>query len=165
MYNYYDFQCGMVICFPLADFTVFNIDEAIYVPLLRQQQIRLGLLKAARVLFSQQENLRQIMARPASSEGDQYSLFQQLLSAATRPSPIKAMFSRDELEVGLYSNFSDVSKCNGLLSSLESFYVRTRLNMSLFVYCFLFTLSGCCCVSVPVPCFRGAQTHPSCSIT
>ena len=68
-------------------------------PLLRQEQIRLGLLKAARVLFSQQENLRQIMAHPASSEGDQYSLFQQLLSAATRPSPIKAMFSRDELEV------------------------------------------------------------------
>jgi E3 ubiquitin-protein ligase HERC2 len=72
------------------------------VPLLRQQQIRLGLLKAARVLFSQQENLRQIMARPASSEGDQYSLFQQLLSAATRPSPIKVMFNRDELEVSHY---------------------------------------------------------------
>ena len=73
--------------------------DAIVIPLLRQQQIRLGLLKAARVLFSQQENLRQIMARPANTEGDQYSLFQQLLSAATRPSPIKAMFSRDELEV------------------------------------------------------------------
>ena len=39
------------------------------------------------------------MARPASSEGDQFSLFQQLLSAATRPSPIKVMFNRDELEV------------------------------------------------------------------
>ena len=75
--------------------------DAIDIPLLRQQQIRLGLLKAARVLFSQQENLRQIMARPANTEGDQYSLFQQLLSAATRPSPIKAMFSRDELEVTL----------------------------------------------------------------
>lgn len=76
-----------------------STEEPVDVPLLRQQQIRLGLLKAARVLFSQQENLRQIMARPASSEGDQFSLFQQLLSAATRPSPIKAMFSRDELEV------------------------------------------------------------------
>lgn len=57
------------------------------------------------MLFSQQENLQQIMANPAtsssssSSEGDQFSLFQQLLSAATRPSPIKAMFGRDELEV------------------------------------------------------------------
>ena len=76
-------------------------DESINTPLLRQQQIRLGLLKAARVLFSQQENLRQIMARPAHPVEDegQYSLFQQLLSAATRPSPIKAMFGRDELEV------------------------------------------------------------------
>ena len=42
------------------------------------------------------------MARPASSEGDQFSLFQQLLSAATRPSPIKVMFGRDELEVSDY---------------------------------------------------------------
>ena len=73
------------------------------VPLLRQQQIRLGLLKAARVLFSQQENLRQIMARPAGSEDEKFSLFQQLLSAATRPSPIKAMFNRNELEVYIYT--------------------------------------------------------------
>ena len=53
------------------------------------------------MLFSQQDNLQQIMASPtpSSSEGTQFSLFQQLLSAATRPSPIKAMFSRDELEV------------------------------------------------------------------
>ena len=77
---------------------MFFIDE-IETRLLRQQQIRLGLLKAARVLFSQQENLRQIMARPLSDTEHQYSLFQQLLSAATRPSPIKAIFSRDEFEV------------------------------------------------------------------
>lgn len=76
--------------------------EFINILLLRQEQIRLGLLKAARVLFSQQENLQQIMANPTSSEGDQFSLFQQLLSAATRPSPIKAMFGRDELEVCFY---------------------------------------------------------------
>ncbi len=76
--------------------------DAINVCLLRQEQIRLGLLKAARVLFSQQENLQHIMATPTSSEGDQYSLFQQLLSAATRPSPIKAMFTRDELEVSSF---------------------------------------------------------------
>lgn len=71
----------------------------INVTVLRQQQIRLGLLKAARVLFSRQENLRQIMARPVGTKEDEYSLFQQLLSAATIPSPIKAMFGRDELEV------------------------------------------------------------------
>ena len=68
------------------------------IPLLREQQIRLGLLKAARVLFSQQDNLRQIM-RQTEVEGEEYSLFQQLLGAATRPSPIKAVFGRDELEV------------------------------------------------------------------
>ena len=89
----------MYACMLQPFFFFVTAEEPIDVPLLRQQQIRLGLLKAARVLFSQQENLRQIMARPASSEGDQYSLFQQLLSAATRPSPIKVMFNRDELEV------------------------------------------------------------------
>lgn len=88
-----------------AKFLFICVEEPIDVPLLRQQQIRLGLLKAARVLFSQQENLRQIMARPASSEGDQFSLFQQLLSAATRPSPIKVMFNRDELEVSYSKSF------------------------------------------------------------
>lgn len=36
----------------------------------------------------------------AGSDDDYgYSLFQQLLSAATRPSPIKAIFTKDELEV------------------------------------------------------------------
>ena len=40
------------------------------------------------------------MSHPGHHDDDsQYSLFQQLLSAATRPSPIKAMFGRDELEV------------------------------------------------------------------
>lgn len=76
---------------------------AINVTVLRQQQIRLGLLKAARVLFSRQENLRQIMARPVNTTESEYSLFQQLLSAATIPSPVKAMFGRDELEVMLFS--------------------------------------------------------------
>lgn len=68
---------------------------------LRQQQIRLGLLKAARVLFSQQENLIEIMTNKTTVIEDdyQYSLFQQLLSAATRPSPVKAMFGKEELEV------------------------------------------------------------------
>lgn len=82
--------------------TTTTISGGIGLAVLRQQQIRLGLLKAARVLFSRQENLHQIMSH-STTEGDhQYSLFQQLLSAATRPSPIKAMFTRDELEVCSY---------------------------------------------------------------
>ena len=77
-----------------------HLAEDINIPLLRRQQIRLGLLKAARVLFSLQDNLRQIMGREVSeAQEEKYSLFQQLLGAATRPSPIKAIFGKDELEV------------------------------------------------------------------
>ena len=90
---------------PTPSPSLLSSEESVDIPLLRQQQIRLGLLKAARVLFSQQENLRQIMSRPTGPEGEQYSLFQQLLSAATRPSPIKAMFGRDELEVHLKATY------------------------------------------------------------
>ena len=78
--------------------SMLTLGDSVKIPLLREQQIRLGLLKAARVLFSQQDNLRQIM-RQTEVEGEEYSLFQQLLGAATRPSPIKAVFGRDELEV------------------------------------------------------------------
>jgi E3 ubiquitin-protein ligase HERC2 len=71
--------------------------DSVKIVLLREQQIRLGLLKAARVLFSQQDNLRQIM-KHTDVEGEECSLFQQLLGAATRPSPIKAVFGKAELE-------------------------------------------------------------------
>ena len=90
----------------LASSTVFGISSLlcpeagpVQVSVLRGQQIRLGLLKAACVLFSQQDNLRQIMSHSADTEAEEYSLFQQLLGAATRPSTIKALFERDELEV------------------------------------------------------------------
>ncbi|XP_048243824.1 E3 ubiquitin-protein ligase HERC2-like isoform X1 [Haliotis rufescens] len=82
---------------------------------LRKQQIRLSLLRAARVLFSRQDNLRQILSQPVASEflhdgfgvieedvntetSQGTSLMQQLLMAATQPSPLKAMFSREEME-------------------------------------------------------------------
>ena len=59
------------------------------------------------------------MAHPSGDTEHQYSLFQQLLSAATRPSPIKAIFSRDEFEVCYYvhvkvlavSVFSLIAEC------------------------------------------------------
>ena len=90
----------VISCNNSSLYNFFFVDaSAINVTVLRQQQIRLGLLKAARVLFSRQENLRQIMARPVDATENEYSLFQQLLSAATVPSPVKAMFGRDELEV------------------------------------------------------------------
>ena len=70
--------------------------------LLRQQQITLGLLKAARVLCSRQDNLRQILNHQAeSTEGGSTFSLQQLMCSAIKPSPIKALFDREELEVRL----------------------------------------------------------------
>ena len=67
---------------------------------LRQQQITLGLLKAARVLCSRQDNLRQILSHQASSsDGSSTFSLQHLMCSAIKPSPIKALFDREELEV------------------------------------------------------------------
>ncbi|KAK6487232.1 E3 ubiquitin-protein ligase HERC2 isoform X2 [Huso huso] len=88
--------------------------------LLRCQQLRLYILKAARALLSHQDKLRQILSQPAVLEpvpapSDEVVsspdaglspedplppliLLQQLLSAATQPSPVKAVFDRPELE-------------------------------------------------------------------
>lgn len=76
-------------------------------------------MKAAQVLFSQQDNLRSILCQqqvtsdPAASDpcdpgaeegGDpvggphEAMLMQQLMATATQPSPLKAMFHRDEME-------------------------------------------------------------------
>uniref|UniRef100_A0A3Q1BBT6 HECT-type E3 ubiquitin transferase n=1 Tax=Amphiprion ocellaris TaxID=80972 RepID=A0A3Q1BBT6_AMPOC len=90
--------------------------------LLRCQQLKLYILKAGRALLSHQDKLRQILSQPAvvdigpnpsedpvvsspdvgdlSPEGPlpPLILLQQLLSAATQPSPIKAIFDRQEME-------------------------------------------------------------------
>nr|XP_014343905.1 PREDICTED: E3 ubiquitin-protein ligase HERC2 [Latimeria chalumnae] len=90
--------------------------------MLRCQQLRLYILKAARALLSHQDKLRQILSQPAvletgtlptedgaisspdigdmSPEGPQppMILLQQLLTAATQPSPVKAIFDKQELE-------------------------------------------------------------------
>ncbi|XP_071496413.1 E3 ubiquitin-protein ligase HERC2-like [Diadema antillarum] len=103
--------------------------EGIDLQLLRKQQMRLGLMQAARKVFSRQDNLRQLlslttaawdMSSPSSSsssggsggassseEGsspeemgtmERFTLLQQLMCAATQPSPVKALFVRQELE-------------------------------------------------------------------
>ncbi|MCI4375021.1 hypothetical protein PGIGA_G00104220 [Pangasianodon gigas] len=96
--------------------------DQVDVHLLRCQQLRLYILKAARALLLHQDKLRQILSQPAvvdssptpteeqgvsspdvgdlSPEGPlpPLILLQQLLSAATQPSPIKAIFDRQELE-------------------------------------------------------------------
>src|SRR6218665_1624282 len=88
--------------------------------LLKRQQIRLLLLKAARVIFTSQDNLRHILLQTipgccqmpdpevvdaasnvedgASYSGSNQLLMQKLMQAATQPSPVKAIFSREELE-------------------------------------------------------------------
>uniref|UniRef100_A0A8D3BZ47 HECT-type E3 ubiquitin transferase n=1 Tax=Scophthalmus maximus TaxID=52904 RepID=A0A8D3BZ47_SCOMX len=96
--------------------------DQVDVHLLRCQQLRLYILKAGRALLSHQDKLRQILSQPAvllcgrthladqvvsspdvgdlSPEGPlpPLILLQQLLSAATQPSPIKAIFDRQEME-------------------------------------------------------------------
>ncbi|XP_010767462.1 putative HERC2-like protein 3, partial [Notothenia coriiceps] len=96
--------------------------DQVDVHLLRCQQLRLYILKAGRALLSHQDKLRQILSQPAvldigpnpsedpvvlspdvgdlSPEGPlpPMILLQQLLSAATQPSPIKAIFDRQEME-------------------------------------------------------------------
>ncbi|KAL7983783.1 hypothetical protein Chor_000659, partial [Crotalus horridus] len=90
--------------------------------LLRCQQLKLYILKAGRALLSYQDKLRQILSQSAvqdsstiltddgavaspevgdmSPEGPQppMILLQQLLTAATQPSPVKAIFDKQELE-------------------------------------------------------------------
>ncbi|XP_040349847.1 E3 ubiquitin-protein ligase HERC2 [Herpailurus yagouaroundi] len=90
--------------------------------LLRCQQLKLYILKAGRALLSHQDQLRQILSQPAvqevtaahtddgaaaspdlgdmSPEGPQppMILLQQLLASATQPSPVKAIFDKQELE-------------------------------------------------------------------
>ncbi|XP_066478199.1 E3 ubiquitin-protein ligase HERC2 isoform X5 [Tiliqua scincoides] len=95
--------------------------------MLRCQQLKLYILKAGRALLSHQDKLRQILSQPAvqeagsipagnsltdegavaspdvvdmSPEGPQppMILLQQLLTAATQPSPVKAIFDKLELE-------------------------------------------------------------------
>ena len=70
--------------------TSANVDMV----LLRQQQIFLSLLRAARVLFNRQDSLRYVL----SQQSNHSSLFQQVLHTATLPSPVKAIFSRGEIE-------------------------------------------------------------------
>lgn len=101
----------------------FSVSGYLDLEELMKQQLRLGLLKACRKLFSHQEKLRQILCQNVSQEqttveldtsgnmssddelgdcGDTpTTLLQQLMLTATQPSPLKAVFPRDELEVSI----------------------------------------------------------------
>ena len=78
--------------------------------LLRQQQLRLSIVKAVKQFFTNQNVLRHILKQSVtygaatldesatSDSKKEISLLQKLLSKATHPSPIRAIFGIDELE-------------------------------------------------------------------
>lgn len=111
---------------------------------LEKHQIRFLLVKAARVIFTSQDNLRQILLQLApgsqasellvggadvlaadgmalddnSTYTSQPMLMQRLMQAATQPSPVKAIFSRHELEVtalSLIQHLVSVAGCPPVL--------------------------------------------------
>ncbi|XP_059157195.1 E3 ubiquitin-protein ligase HERC2-like isoform X2 [Physella acuta] len=97
---------------------------------LRKQYIRLCLLRAVAKLFSHQDGLRQILLQhicpdptladmppPTEEEGAgdgpvKVTLLQQLLSTATQPSPLKAVFAVEEMEAAA------LAACQHLISEL-----------------------------------------------
>ena len=84
---------------------------------LRRQQLRFSIFKASRVLLSRQEFLRQVLSQrllrslvppqeqtelPSGEEETTEppnTILQQLMVAATQPSPLKPVFTKEELEV------------------------------------------------------------------
>lgn len=113
---------------------------------LRKQQLKLGLLRASRVLLSCQPHLRQILSGispvdqglseveagveevseedPESESSPANTILQLLMSIATQPSPIKAVFSREELEVRKNGEVNTV--CCGFLSIQSIYQISLR---------------------------------------
>ena len=81
---------------------IVNDNDCINMALLRQQQLRLSIVKAVKVFFSNQNVLRHILKQPISygltDEKKDANLLQRLLSKATHPSPIRAAYLIEELE-------------------------------------------------------------------
>lgn len=107
------FWSDMTLYFFVTASVSLDVDD------LRRQQLRLCLIKACRVLFGRQEKLRLILMQSMAHEvptapdpdlsgsddelGDgnevPSTILQQLMLSATQPSPLKAVFTREELEV------------------------------------------------------------------
>ncbi|XP_015510519.2 E3 ubiquitin-protein ligase HERC2 [Neodiprion lecontei] len=67
---------------------------------LRTQQQQLAALNAGKALLSHQTLLRRVLKCPiVESEEDQTVLLQEMLIRATKPQPLKPIFTREELEV------------------------------------------------------------------
>jgi len=92
-----------------------SIPEFVNLPLLRTQQQQLAALRAINQLAGHQRLLRRVLKQPcldtatsleALHEGNEdfvpdHLLLQKLMHKATQPSPLKAVFSKEELEVGI----------------------------------------------------------------
>lgn len=109
--------------FSTAAFATSNINDGrqarsmpafVNASLLRSQQHQLAAIKACRQLFRHQRILRKVLKQPSVdtvltfetlNEGTDVEtnpeqlLIQKIMLKATQPSPLKAIFSREELEV------------------------------------------------------------------
>lgn len=82
--------------------------EEVGLSLLQDQQVQLGIVRAARSLLGHQGWLQQLLAHscpacllaPTDDDDTSTSLLRHLLTTATQPAPLKAVFSREELLVG-----------------------------------------------------------------
>lgn len=118
--------------------------DSINMALLRQQQQRLSVIKAVKVFFTHQNTLRQILKQPVMVSSSSMEtlgtedpdleclsgkreilLIQKLLAKATHPSPLKAIFSVEELEsaalaVSQYLSSAAAAKKVNLGSPIEN---------------------------------------------
>ena len=123
--------------------------DQVNIKMLHHQQLRHGLMKAAQALFSSQNLLRQIMCQvtprdpsdlPPVVHDDEpgqetHMLMQQLMQAATQPSPLKAIFSKEEMEVTLFTDV--ILLCFGWVYPIPAFKNSASSNLHI--------LTGCTC--------------------
>lgn len=96
-----------------------SVPGFVNLPLLRAQQQQLAALRATQQLLGQQRLLRRVLKLPcvdttasleALNDGDDdltadQLLVQKLMHKATQPSPLKAVFTKEELEVSICKTF------------------------------------------------------------
>ena len=78
---------------------VSDNSDSINMALLRQQQLRLAIIKAVKLFFANQNVLRHILKQSAihlEEDKKDVNLLQKLLSKATHPSPVKVSFFKSQ---------------------------------------------------------------------
>jgi len=97
--------------------SIFVLAGMVNVSLLRTQQQRLAAMNACNVLFRHQNLLRHVLKHhtlgsspslEVLNEGEELDtlsetlLIQKLIAKATQPSPLKAIFGKNDIEVNFY---------------------------------------------------------------